>query len=119
MKKINKKILIVEDDEDFLFILQKIFTERGFSVVTAKDGEKAVETAKKEKPNLILSDILMPRLDGYGMAKKLREIKMDIPVVFLTNVETKGDIKKFDYLQKSKVHINDVVEKIKKKLGVK
>lgn len=119
MKKIDKKILIVEDDKDFLFILQKVFTKHGFSVVTAKDGELAVEVAASEKPDLILSDVLMPRLDGPGMAKKLQESKIEIPVIFLTNVDNKDNSKKFDYLIKSKLRIDEIVEKVKRKLEIK
>ena len=71
--KISKKILIVEDDEDFVFILEKKFTMEGFLVVTAKDGQEGAAVAEKEKPDLILSDILMPNVDGMAMAKKIRE----------------------------------------------
>jgi DNA-binding response OmpR family regulator len=119
MKNINKKILIVEDDENFLFILQKVFTSSGFSVITAKNGEAAVELAKNEKPDIILSDFLLPRLDGMSMAKKLKELKITTPVVFLTNIENENkNDKEFDYLIKSKMEISEIVEKIKEKLKV-
>ena len=118
MEKLNKKILIVEDDDDFLFILEKMFTAEGFSVVKAKDGEAGMSTAQKEKPDLILSDVLMPRMDGPAMAKKIRELKIASPIVFLTNVENKDKSDDFDYLMKSKLHLNEIVSKIKTKLGV-
>jgi CheY-like chemotaxis protein len=118
MQKNNKKILIVEDDEDFLFILEKMFTSEGFSVVTAKNGEAGINAATKEIPDLILSDVLMPRMDGPTMVKKLQELKISAPIVFLTNVENRDNSGKFDYLMKSKMHLNEIVTAIKTKLGV-
>lgn len=120
MKKINKKILIVEDDGDFLFILQKVLAAEGFSVVIAENGETGINAAIREKPDLIISDVLMPKTDGIAMANKLQELKITAPIVFLTNVENKdSDTKKFDYLIKSKLHIDEIVAKVKNKMGVK
>lgn len=120
MANIDKKILIVEDDEDFLFILEKVFTEAGFKIVTARDGELALEAILSEEPDLIMSDVLMPRMDGPALAKKLREQGNKTPIVFLTNIEEqkKDDNKEFDYLNKSKLQISEIVEKIKKKLKI-
>ncbi len=125
MTKINKKILIVEDDEDFLYILQKRFTIEGFSIVIAKNGEEGIIVAEKEKPDLILSDILMPKMDGIVMAKKIKESNANVPIIFLTNIKDVDytiDIQKsdkFDYLIKSDTRINDIVAKSKIKLGLK
>ena len=65
-------ILIVEDDKSFLWILRQGFEAEGFSVVFAQDGEEALEMAVSEKPDLILLDILLPKMDGITMAKKLK-----------------------------------------------
>lgn len=120
MAKNNKKILIVEDDEDFLSILEKVFISEGFSVVKAKDGENGAGVAEKEKPDLIISDVLMPRLDGPSMAKKIRELGISAPIMFLTNVENQEpDNKEFDYLIKTKLHIDEIVDRVKKKLDQK
>jgi two-component system alkaline phosphatase synthesis response regulator PhoP len=121
MENNNKKILIVEDDEDFLFILEKVFKAAGFMVVTAKDGEAGINAAVKEKPNLILSDVLMPRMDGPTMAAKIKETNKTTPIVFLTNVS--GEIKNtdgapFKYLMKSELHLNEIVEAVKIKLNI-
>jgi DNA-binding response OmpR family regulator len=124
MKKINKKILIVEDDEDFLSIIEMKFTGEGFSVVTAKNGEEGISVAEAEKPDLIMSDILLPKIDGLEMAKKIRESDKNVLVVFLTNLKEADYIDKikkagkFDYLIKSDSRINTIVEKIKNKLGI-
>ncbi len=122
MATINKKILLVEDDEDFLFILQKKFTTEGFSVVTAKDGQEGVVVAQQEKPDLILSDILIPKMDGIDMAKKIWETDAGMPIMFLTNLKDVEDArdpeKKFDYIIKSDTRIDDIVAKAKAKLGI-
>lgn len=124
MNKINKKILIVEDDEDFVFILEKKFTDEGFSIITAKDGQEGVAMAQKERPDLILSDMLMPKMDGMAMAKKIQEQNPGILIIFLTNLkdaDRAGDAKKpdaFDYLIKSDMRIDDIILKVKMKLGI-
>jgi len=123
VKKINKKVLIVEDDEDFLSILKIKFESEGFSIISAADGEKAIEVAEQEKPDLILSDVLLPKVNGIEMAKKIKESNKNIVVVFLTNltdVSYTDEIKKsgFGYLVKSDLKISDIVEKVKVKLGV-
>ena len=122
MTKINKKILIVEDDEDFSFILEKRLTIEGFFVVIAKDGEDGVLVSEKEKPDLIFSDMLMPKMDGMAMAKKIRETNTKVPIIFLTNIKDVSyteNIKKsdnFEYMIKSDTRINEIVEKAKSKL---
>ncbi len=113
----NKKILIVEDDEDFLFILDKAFSGAGFKVVVAKDGESGVKMATSENPDIILSDVLMPRTDGPTMQAKLKEQNVKVPVVFLTNVNMEARAgENFDYLPKSKMHLDDIVADIQKRL---
>ena len=125
MAKIDKKILIVEDDKDFLSILQIKFTSEGFSVVTAENGEEGVNVAEKEKPDLILADVLLPQMNGIEMAKKIKESGSSAIIIFLTNIKdsehTDGvkELGSFDYLIKSDLSINDIVKKVKTKLGLK
>lgn len=125
MTKINKKILIVEDDKDILFIFKTKFVSEGFLVVDAADGEEGVSVAEKEKPDLILSDILMPRMDGVEMAKQIKKANSKALIIFLTNVKDINyaeDIRKasgIDYLIKSELKINEVVDRVKIKLGIK
>ena len=124
MPKINKKILIVEDEKDLLAILKTKFEEDDFSVLTAEDGEEGIAVAQKGVPDLILSDILIPKIDGITMAKKIREFNSAIPIVFLTNTKDSEYIGKitelgFEYLIKSEYQINDIIAKAKKILDVK
>jgi len=131
MKKTNthrstgKKILIVEDDKDFLLILQTKFSSEGFLVVTAENGEEGVLVAEKENPDLIFSDILLPSMNGIEMAKKIKESNKDVKIIFLTNIkdaEYTKNVEKlgnFDYLIKSDVPISDIVARAKSKLSLK
>jgi CheY-like chemotaxis protein len=122
--KIDKKILIAEDDKDLLFILKNRLELEGFIVIEAKDGEEAVVMAASTKPDLIVSDILMPKLNGLEMAEKIQESNKDIKIMFLTNIKDAEYIDKikksenFDYLIKSELRIEEIVDKIKIKLGV-
>ena len=126
MADTNKKILIVEDDKSFLWILKQSFISEGFYVSTAEDGEVGLSAVEKEKPDLILIDILMPKMDGITMAKKIKESGNKAQIMFLTNlkdVEHISDvmetIKETDYIVKSDFHIDAIVSMVKAKLGIK
>lgn len=81
-----KKILIVDDEPDILEFLQYNLRKEGYEVVTANDGKLAIAVAEREKPNLIILDIMMPELDGVETCRLLRTKKefQDIPIAFLT-----------------------------------
>jgi len=122
---INKKVLIVEDDKDFRFILQINFGKEGFSVVTAENGEQGLSLVEKEKPDLIILDILMPIMDGIEMAKQVKQKGINIPIVFLTNmsdidhISQAQEIVLSDYIIKSDVSVEKIVAVAKTKLGIK
>ena len=126
MAKTSKKILIVEDDKSFLWIIKQSFENEGFSVISAQDGEEGLEVAVKEKPDLILLDILMPKMDGITMARKLKEKGIESYIMFLTNfkdVEHIGQAievaKETDYIVKADLHIDQIVKRVKEKLNLK
>ena len=81
-----KKILIVDDEPDILEFLQYNLKKEGYLVVTANDGRQAIGVAEREKPDLIILDIMMPELDGVETCRILRSRKefMNTPVAFLT-----------------------------------
>jgi DNA-binding response OmpR family regulator len=117
-------VLLVEDDVFLSGIYQKKFEMEGFKVVTADNGEKALVEAKKKKPNIILLDILLPKLDGFAVLEKLKadaETK-EIPVILLTNLGQKDDVEKgleagaADYLIKAHFKPSEVVDKVRKVL---
>lgn len=80
------KLLIVEDIPDILTLLKATLEFKGYRVVTARDGREALEAIQKERPDLIVTDILMPKLDGFGLVHQLRidPGTRDIPVIFLS-----------------------------------
>lgn len=123
-KKTTQKtsILLVEDDSFLAEMYSTKFRVEGFRVFMASDGNKGLKLAKKEKPNIILLDILLPKMDGFEVLKRLKkddELK-DIPVILLTNLSQKEDVDRgldlgaVDYLIKAHFMPSEVTEKIKK-----
>ena len=116
------KILLVEDDSFLLSMYNAKFETENFEVVTAEDGEKAVKLALKELPDIILLDVMLPRMDGFEVLKTLKAEKdtRGIPVILLTNLSQKERVKEGlsmgadDYLIKAHFMPSEVVEKIKK-----
>lgn len=88
-----KKILIVEDDELILRMYQKIFSFNGYQVDVAANGEDGMEKARSSQPTLIILDIMMPKLNGLEMLKRLKALPetAKIPVVVLTNLMGSAD----------------------------
>jgi len=119
-----KKILIVEDDLPLLSSLKDKFESEGFNVFTATDGIMGLEMTKKEKPDLVLIDIFLPKLDGISMAKEIHKLKLGTLIIFLTNLNDIGHISKAisvdvaDYLVKADWDIDQVVARVKQKLEV-
>ena len=120
-KSDKAKTLLVEDDSFLLSMYTVKFELEGFSVITAEDGEKGLSLVKKESPDIILLDIMLPKKDGFEV---LRELKNDentktIPVILLTNLSQKNEVTQGlslganDYLIKAHFMPSEVVEKIK------
>lgn len=80
----QKKILVVDDEVDFLEILTSRLAANKYDVVTANDGESALVKWKKEKPDAVLLDIMMPHVDGLTVLKKIREEDKHIPIFIIT-----------------------------------
>jgi len=84
----KEKILVVDDEVSIRRILETRLSMIGYTVVTASDGDEALAVYKKELPNLIILDIMMPKLDGYGVCQEIRK-DSDIPIIMLTAL---GDV---------------------------
>lgn len=117
-------VLLVEDDVFLSGIYQKKFEMEGYKISTADNGEKGLADAKKKKPDIILLDILLPKMDGFSVLKELKADASvrDIPVILLTNLGQKDDVAKgleagaVDYLIKAHFKPSEIVEKVKQVL---
>jgi len=91
-----KKIMVVDDDPFILTAVEKFLKTKGFNVVCMDDPEKAYHHAQKDKPDLIISDIAMPGLDGFTLLKGFQENKstQGIPLVLLTATDKISDVEK-------------------------
>lgn len=125
----NKKVLIVEDEEDILEVLTDKLTREKLSVSVARDGDEGLVRAFSDKPDLILLDIVMPRVNGLDMLVKLRadDWGKNVPVILLTNLSATEEkiikaiieYRPVFYLVKSDWKIDDVARKVKEVLGMK
>jgi len=90
-----KKILVVDDEQNIIKVLQARLEAEGYEVVTASDGEEALQKVGTEKPNLIILDIMMPKIDGFEVCRRLKrdETFQHIPVVMLTALGQAANIK--------------------------
>jgi DNA-binding response OmpR family regulator len=86
----SNKILVVDDQASVRQLLHDYLTEQGFNVITATDGQSAIYTARHEEPDLILLDIMMPRMDGYDFLRQYRQ-ERQTPVIIITAREEETD----------------------------
>ncbi|CAF1732346.1 Alkaline phosphatase synthesis transcriptional regulatory protein PhoP [Bacillus subtilis] len=87
----NKKILVVDDEESIVTLLQYNLERSGYDVITASDGEEALKKAETEKPDLIVLDVMLPKLDGIEVCKQLRQQKLMFPILMLTAKDEEFD----------------------------
>ncbi len=88
------KILLVEDDSTLSFIIQDALTREGFDVICAANGEAGLKMSQAAKPDLILADVMMPKMDGFEMVRLIRLTSPDVPVLFLTARTALDDVVK-------------------------
>ena len=122
-KKEARRILVVEDEKPLARALLLKLSHSGFEVETAHDGEAALEMIQKKKFDLIILDLVMPKLDGFGVLQKLKEKDNKTPVVVSSNLSQDVDAKRArelgvtNYFVKSDSSIAHVVEYVKKILS--
>ncbi len=119
------KILIIEDETTLQNALKEFLISENFEVASATDGEKGLELAKTENPNLVLLDIVLPKKDGYEVLAGIKsdEKTKHVPVILFTNLESPENVEKAleagasTYLVKSDYKLEDIVKKIKETLA--
>jgi len=119
-----KKILFIEDEEALQRTFGDILQREKYEVIKALDGEIGLRLAKSEKPDLIILDLVLPKIHGFEVLKTLKKDKetKDIPVIILTNLERPKDVEQAldlgatTYLVKTNYGLEDVIDKVKKVL---
>ncbi len=112
-----KKILIAEDDSDLLKLFQTVLKKEGYEVIPAEDGLMALRYLNKEYVDLIISDIMMPNMDGFQLIRALREAGQKTPILLITAKEGFDDMRKGfslgtdDYMVKP-VNMNELVLRV-------
>ena len=125
MEEKKKLLLVVEDEVSLASALNKKFSSENFEVIISKDGKEGLYVALEKHPDIILLDIIMPKLDGISMLKKLREDSWgnSVPVIMLSNLSDAEKVSEatengvYDYLVKSDWKIEDIVKKVNEKLS--
>ncbi|MFH1582197.1 MAG: response regulator [bacterium] len=120
-----KKILIIEDESALQKTLGDFLGGKGYETISALNGELGLALAKEKKPDLVLLDLILPKINGFDVLKQLKEDEgtKAIPVIVLTNLEGMADIDKViglgatTYLVKTDYKLEDVLNKIKQTLN--
>ncbi len=92
----TQKVLVIEDNEQNLYLINFILEKNDFTVLKAMDGQAGIDMASKEKPDLILLDIQLPEMDGYEVARRLRKMEemKTVPIIAVTSYAMVGDREK-------------------------
>lgn len=117
---VTKKILLVEDDEFLSVLIKNKLLKRGVSVLYAKDGEEAIKVLEKNKPDLILLDLILPKMSGFEVMRRMRENPQieSIPIIVISNLGQPEDVQKgknlgaIEYFVKAKISIDDLINNI-------
>ncbi|MDD5147191.1 MAG: response regulator [Candidatus Daviesbacteria bacterium] len=120
----KKQILIIEDEQVLLELLSDKFKDSGFVVSEATSAEDGIKKALQDLPDLILLDILLPKMDGLTMLKKLRQDPWGetVPVIVLSNLSDQKKVSEaieigvYDFLVKSEVKLADIVKQVREVL---
>jgi len=87
----DKKVLVVDDEQSIVTLLKYNLEQAGYTVVTAMDGEEGINIAAEENPDLMILDLMLPKLDGIEVCKQLRQQKMNVPILMLTAKDDEFD----------------------------
>ncbi|MDD5032160.1 MAG: response regulator [Patescibacteria group bacterium] len=119
------KILIIEDEEVLADVLESKLKKEGYDMIMAADGRDGLNKVRELKPDMVLLDIIMPKMNGYEVLEKMEEEKIKIPVIIISNSGQPVELEKIkkmgavDYLIKTKFNPDDVITKVKKYLNGK
>jgi len=120
-----KKILLVEDEEIMISLLQKKLTKEGYEISVARDGEEGLKAMREVRPDLVLLDIIMPKMGGFGVMEGMQKDKelKKIPVIVISNSGQPVELDKAqklgakDWLIKTEFDPQEVLNKVVKQIG--
>jgi DNA-binding response OmpR family regulator len=118
----KKKILIIEDEKPLAHALELKLTHEGYEVVSTGRGEEGLEHLEKDHFDLVLTDLIIPGIDGFRILETIQEKKLKVPVMVMTNLNQDEDRKRTaelgatDFFVKSNSPLSLIVENIKKKI---
>ncbi len=111
----HDKILVVDDDPDILDAISMILESQDYQVFTARDGIEGLATLKAEKPDLMILDLMMPKMDGFAVCKELQDPRWskykDIPILILTSVREEASSRRYELETGLELDVDDYVEK--------
>lgn len=121
----KKKVLVVEDDQFLVKAYEIKLKKEGIEVWVARDGNEAISFLEREKPNIVLLDLMLPGINGFDVLLAIRKNEKwkDVPVIILSNLGQDQDMQRgkelgaSEYLVKANTKISDIVEKVKKYLS--
>jgi DNA-binding response OmpR family regulator len=109
------KILVVDDDPDILEAVALILESQGYEVITAHDGVEGLANLKAEQPDLMILDLMMPKMDGFAVCKELQDPRWskykDIPILILTSVREEASRRRYELETGLELDVDDYVEK--------
>lgn len=109
------KILVVDDDPDVLEAIGIVLEANGYEVVTARDGAEGLDKLKDEKPDLMILDLLMPKMDGFEVCKELKDPRRakyaNIPIIILSSVREEASRRRYELETGLQLDVDDYVEK--------
>jgi DNA-binding response OmpR family regulator len=109
------KILVVDDDPDILDAVKMILESQGYEVVVARDGIEGLATLKAEHPDLMILDLMMPKMDGFAVCKELQDPRWSkyrsIPILILTSVREEASRRRYELETGLELNVDDYLEK--------
>jgi len=110
------RILVVDDDPDIIKATTRVLEARGYQVIAALNGQECLEKMREKRPDLIILDLLMPKLDGFGVCRELRENVeyadyADIPILIATAVREDASRRRYELETEIDLQVDDYVEK--------
>jgi two-component system alkaline phosphatase synthesis response regulator PhoP len=118
----KKRILVLEDEKPLAHALELKLSKEGFEVVVANNGDRGAELLSKETFDVVLSDLIIPGTDGFGILEMIKNKKLKVPVIVMTNLNQEEDRKKAedlgasDFFVKSNSTVSQIVEGVKNKI---